>query len=114
MALEMEGRGRLLDDDGCMVLSLVLDDMVVPATDGVKEGPPVPWSRESMWTMGGTGCVGANDHPAWESPAIEVWLPKVPRLLLRTKALSWWVDGVGTARWCRRWNSAGAGPVASG
>ena len=42
VALEMEWRGRMFDDDGCLVLALVLDDTVVPATDGVEEVPPVP------------------------------------------------------------------------
>ena len=64
MASEMEGRRRLLDNGGCLVLALVRDETVVPATDGVKEVPPVPWSRESTWTMGGMGCVGADNHPA--------------------------------------------------
>jgi hypothetical protein len=38
----MEGRGRPFDDDACLVLASVLDDTVVPATDGVEEVPPVP------------------------------------------------------------------------
>ena len=38
VASEMEGRGRPPDDD----VGLVLEDTVVPATDGVEEVPPVP------------------------------------------------------------------------
>ena len=99
VASEMEGRERLFDNNACLVLTLVLDDTMVPATDGVEEVPPVPQSCESTCIMGGTGCVGANDHPAWESPSIEVWSPTVPRLLLRTKAPLWWTGGVGAVRW---------------
>ena len=42
MASEMEGRGRPLDDDVCLVPASVLEDTVVPATDGVEEVPPMP------------------------------------------------------------------------
>ena len=114
MASEMEGREWLLDDDGCLVLASVLDATVVPATDGVEEVPPVPWSRESTRTMVGTGYVESDHHPAWESPAIKAWSPTVPRMLLWTEAPPWWMGGVGATRWCLRWSPAGAGPAASG
>ena len=114
VASEMEGRGRLLEDDGCLVLASVLDDTPVPATDRVEEVLSVLWSLESTWTLGGTGCVGADDYPTWEFPAIKVWSLTVPQLPLRTKAQSWWTDRVGAAWWYRRWNPAGAEPAALG
>ena len=101
MASEMEGMWGLLDSD-CPVLALVLEDTVVPVTDGVEEVLPVLWSRESPMTMGGTECVEASNHPAWKSPSIKVWPQTVPWLLLPTKAPPWWMGRVWATRGCQR------------